>query len=743
MNSKRNIVSAFILLFILSGVFLLQKCKPQEDKKIAELQTNEFTGDKTCKSCHEKEFTEWMQSHHFMAMQPATDSTVSGDFNNKTFTADGVTSRFYKKDGKFFINTVGEDGKNHDYEVKYTFGFTPLQQYLIEFPGGRMQATRQSWDVKEKKWFHQYRAQNISPGDWLHWTGNGQNWNTMCASCHSTNLQKNYHDASDSYKTSWSVINVSCESCHGAGKFHIDYINSDEYKNGNRTDGSFLLLKKGTKQLAQINACAPCHARKSDFSATLVSSEELLDNYLPEIPTTEHFYADGQVNDEDYIYTSFLQSKMFHRDVKCSNCHNPHSGKILFNDNRLCLQCHAKTYDSSFHTFHKAGTVQSECKSCHMPGKYYMEIDYRHDHSFRVPRPDQSVKYNIPNACNNCHKDKSYQWAADAIVKWYGPNRRYHFSDNLIPGSELNAASESHLLKLLSDTAVPNIVKATAANYLGNIPTQGSLQALLKCLNESDAQIRYRALRSLANFPAQTWQQAVLPLLTDKVIAVRVGTANLFIGLPEQQIPAQYLAAYNSARSELHNYLMYQADFSVGNMMIADYYLQLKDYVNAEKYYLKGLKKDNLMNYARLNLSTVYNLMNRNEDALKVLDDAVKLDPGNDRAYYNRGLLLYEMKRNNEAEKSFAKAVGLKSQNPRVYYNYGLLLKEENKLKEAETILKKGISINPSDAGLYYALVFVYIEANDQSNARSAAAKLKQMDPNNPEYISLFKNLGL
>jgi hypothetical protein len=148
-------------------------------------------------------------------MREANDSTVEGDFSGKTLVADGVSSRFYKKDGKYYINTQGVDGKNQDFEVKYTFGYFPLQQYLVEFSGGRLQATRASWDVKNKKWFHQYPGQHIPPHDWLHWTGNAQNWNTMCARCHSTNLQKNYNADADSYHTEFSVINVSCETCHG------------------------------------------------------------------------------------------------------------------------------------------------------------------------------------------------------------------------------------------------------------------------------------------------------------------------------------------------------------------------------------------------------------------------------------------------------------------------------------------------------------------------------------------------
>ncbi|MFI5131466.1 MAG: multiheme c-type cytochrome, partial [Chitinophagales bacterium] len=622
------LVLAAMMSLVFSGTLFLQQCKPKE-KEITSLKTrnNEFVGDQSCKSCHGKEYNEWLQSHHFMAMQPPNDSTVEGDFNNTSFTGDGITSRFFKKDGKYFINTQGDDGANHDYEVKYTFGFTPLQQYLVEFPGGRMQVPRVSWDSKQKKWFHQYPGQKIPSHDWLHWTGNAQNWNTMCASCHSTNLQKNYNIEADSYNTTYSVINVSCESCHGPGKLHIDFINSSDYKSGNKIPGTYLQLDKSSGQIAQINTCMPCHARKADISASLVQGGEIMDNYIPEIPTTEYFHADGQVNDEDYIYTSFLQSKMFRRNVKCSNCHNPHTGKILFSTNQLCLQCHVKTYDDPSHTFHPTGITASACKSCHMPGKIYMGNDLRHDHSFRVPRPDLTVKYGTPNACNNCHNNKPAQWAADAVAKWYGIVRTYHFADDLIPGSKLDENSEGHLIKLLGDTAVPGIIQAAAAHYLGSIPTQNSLQALIKCLSDNDAQVRYRALRSLSNYPVASWRDAAGPLLADKARAVRIAAANLFITIPAKDIPSHYANDFSSSRAELQNYLAYQADFSVGNLMIADYYLQQQDYYNAEKFYLRGLKKDSLMNYARLNLSTVYNLQGKNEQALQVLLTAAKTDP--------------------------------------------------------------------------------------------------------------------
>jgi tetratricopeptide (TPR) repeat protein len=738
------LVLVLLVLLIIFRVFIVDSCS-SKDAKYTEIKSQNiaYVGDQSCKECHKTEFKEWKQSHHYMSMLPPNDSTVKGDFNNVTFTADGVTSRFYKKGSKFFINTEGDDGKNHDFEVKYIFGFTPLQQYLIEFPGGRMQVPRLSWDVNKKKWFNQYAGQKIPSHDWLHWTGNAQNWNTMCATCHSTNLKKNYDVKTDTYKTSYNIINVSCESCHGAGKAHVDFMNGD-YKTGKKVAGSFLKLAKNSGQKEELNTCAPCHARLSELSGSHIDSDEIMDNYIPQIPDTEFYHADGQVDDEDYIYTSFLQSRMFHKGVTCGTCHNPHSTKLKRIGNPTCTLCHVPAqYDTPKHTFHTKGGAATECKNCHMPGKLYMGNDLRHDHSFRVPRPDLSVKYGTPNACSNCHKDKSEKALADAVIKWYGPSRKYHFAEDLIPGSRLDANSEKHLTNIIDNKFVPKIIKATATFYLGTIPTQSSLNTILARLPSKEAQIRYRALRSLASFPAESWTDAVGPLLSDKVRAVRIAAADLYITIPAAQIPSQHAKAFSSAKVELEKSLLYQTDFSMGNVMLADYYLKLQDYPKAEKFYLRGLKKDSNMNYALLNLSVVYNIQGKNKQALQALESAIKNDPKNERVYYNMALLYNEMNDIPAAEKSFAKAVELKSMNPKVYYNYGLLLNQNKKFKEAESVLLRGIKLNPSDAELHYALTFVYIQTNNKTKGLQTAIRLKQLDPNNANYQQLFNTLGI
>ena len=733
-------VIAGVCLFVLAGIFAVRCTQPEKKNTTT---ANEFVGDQACISCHKKEHEEWKLSDHFKAMEIANDSTVLGNFNNVVYTADGITSKFFKKGGKFFINTQGEDGLYHDYEIKYTFGYFPLQQYLIEFDRGRMQVTRQSWNSRDKKWFHQYAGQKIAANDWLHWTGNAQNWNTMCGECHTTNYQKNYNFETDSYNTTFSQITVSCETCHGPAKKHIDYINND-YKDGDTTSGSFLLMAKNSTQSQEIQSCFPCHARKSNISANQFNTNEILDDYIPEIPTTEYYHADGQVNDEDYTYASFLQSVMYKHNVKCSNCHNPHTGKLIIAGNGVCNQCHTKkNYDSPEHTFHAVGTDGAQCKSCHMPSKNYMGNDLRHDHIFRAPRPDLSAKYGTPNACNDCHKDKTAQWAANAVVKWYGANRLYHFAEDLIPGSKMDAQAQAHLIKLLSDTATPSIIQATAVHYIGNINDNNSLQTILKQLSHANAQVRYRAVTALSGFPPLQWQASVVPMLEDKVRAVRIAAANLLLTSNDPQNLGQFGEPYVKAASELNDHILYQTDFAAGNVMAADYFLKLRNYDKAETFYLRGLQKDTAMNYARLNLSTLYNIKGKNTEALKILQDASKTDPKNERIYFNLALLYNEMNEPENVEKNLKKAIELKTTNPRVFYNYGVLLQQKQLPREAEKQYLNGLKIAPTDADINYALCVLYMQENQPAKAFPYAQTLKKYYPGDQRFLQLFQQLGL
>lgn len=734
-----------LYLFVIAAVAIVGTSRCKLAKEETPLSTkNEYTGTASCQSCHQLQHTEWLTSHHYKAMLPATDSTVYGNFNDAVLTADGVTSRFFRKEEKFFINTQGEDGKNHDYEVKYTFGFTPLQQYLVEFPGGRMQPVRTSWDTKNKKWFHQYAGQKIPAGDWLHWTGNGQNWNTMCSSCHSTNVQKGYDQATDSYKTTYNEVNVSCESCHGPGKLHIDYVNSSDYKSGHKVTGSMLHTTKSEGQRQQVNTCGNCHARRVDITGAVLPGHEFMNDFIAELPVKPFFYADGQMLEEDYNYTSFLQSRMYHRGVMCSNCHNPHSGNLKMEGSKVCSQCHSTTrYNLPAHTMHAEQSEGSNCINCHMPSKIYMGVDLRHDHSFRIPRPDLSVKYGTPNTCNSCHSNKPASWAAQAIEKNFGSVRKYHFAEDLVPGSLLNGDSEVHLRKLAGDTAVPNIVRAAAIDYISRLNTESSGALLLKYLSDTSSMVRYQSLKGLYGYDPALWLNPAAPFLQDSVLAVRIAAAELFTTVPANQLPSSLLVALGNSRNELERFINYQTDFAQGNVQAGDYYRRLNNLDAAEKFYRIAIAKDNMLAVARVSLASTLNERGKNEEALKQLLLAQQAEPASDIVYYNLALLYVEMKQDEPARKAFQKAVDLHSGNIRVYYNYALYLQQTGKATEAEKIFLQALQINPSDGDVLYALTILYLQHNNAAKAKETALRLKQYHAGNASYQPLLQQLQL
>ncbi len=400
-----------------------------------------FVDEGGCVTCHTAEHQAWAGSHHDLAMQEAGVSTVAGDFSGSTFTQHGVKSRFFQRDGSFWVNTEGPDGKLADFHVKDTFGVDPLQQYLLELPGGRLQALTTAWDVERKRWFDLYPHERIDAHDELHWTKPSQNWNYMCAECHSTDLHKNYDAATRTYKTTFARIDVGCQACHGPGSRHVEWAEharGSSHPSATAAQMGFELDLAARDATVQIESCARCHSRRGAFWGDYRHGERLMDHHLPALLDEQLYHADGQILGEVYEYGSFLQSRMYAKGLRCSDCHDPHSLKTRAPGNALCTTCHNATgpkardtidtaglkhkdYDSPAHHFHHAGASGSQCVDCHMPTRTYMVVDPRRDHSFRIPRPDLSIKIGAPNACNLCHTNKTPQWATDAVVRVVWP----------------------------------------------------------------------------------------------------------------------------------------------------------------------------------------------------------------------------------------------------------------------------------------------------------------------------------
>ena len=485
-NTPLRIGHCFYFIFLVLGgcsdhLGEEQSLVPEKTGKFSD----QYVGASVCAQCHAESHQKWQESHHFHAMELPTEETVRADFNESEFENYGVTTKFFRKKDKFMVETENGDGAMEEFEVAYTFGWEPLQQYLVRFPDGRLQVLPTCWDVEKKEWYHLYPHERIAPEDPLFWTRSLQNWDHMCADCHSTNLHKEFDFSSQTFSTHYSEINVACESCHGPGRDHVEIARSGSNWQG---VADFALVDINSTNVHQIESCAKCHARRSMVHPSHHAGNKFLDHFLPEVtqpwspemqvPT---YHVDGQIDDEVYVYGSYIQSKMFHQGVKCTDCHDAHTTKLYHYDNQLCTRCHVPDeknpagYDNPGHHFHAMGTEGASCVECHMPHKNYMVIDSRRDHSIRIPRPDLSAKLGHPNACNNCHSDKSSEWAAAAIDRIKGPDRP----------KEARHPAAFHAYRTGSDNAEKLLINASADAGAPAFTQSGALLALRAFISDS------------------------------------------------------------------------------------------------------------------------------------------------------------------------------------------------------------------------------------------------------------------
>ncbi len=720
-----------------------------------------FVGSSTCIDCHKLEYDLWKGSDHDNAMDLASQETVPGDFKDAVFEHNGFSHRFYQEEGKFRVHTLGPGGIAGDFEVSYTFGITPLQQYLVPFENGRLQCLPIAWDTEQKRWYHLndsvYAGQESAPDDWLYWTNNGQNWNGMCAECHSTNLQKGYDPDTKVFQTTWSEIEVSCEACHGPSSEHLDWAKLPEM--ARPYDDNYGLVVKTSNITSQefVDQCAYCHSRRSSLGDYDHRWTSLLDHMVPQLPSPPRYYPDGQILDEDYVYGSFVQSKMYLNDVLCNDCHNSHSLELVADGNDLCLQCHRKEdYDSYNHHFHKYAGEPGEdlvynngklvyevgegalCINCHMPGRYYMGVDFRSDHSLRVPRPDLSVTIGTPNACNQCHLDKSPEWSLEYTRLWYGIKSRPHFGTTIAAARNGIPEAVPGLSALALDELVSPLLRSAALELLGSYPDVDTMQAFEQGLSDPEAIIRHTAVRHYYSDNPEEYVSKLSPLLRDPTKAVRMETAVRLSILPAEQQDSSYKEAYDEALEEYIKAMEYSADFAASRHNLGNLYTNLGEFDMAEKNFMEALSIDEQFYPSLINLAMLYNRIGENDKAEILFRDVIRKYPDLDEADYSFGLLLGEVGKYEEALTYLEEAAVRLPDRARVYYNISMLRQFMGHMEEAEAPLRKAIEIEPGNLDFLYAAIEYFINSNRIDEAREYAVLIIKLYPEIPNKQELL-----
>jgi predicted CXXCH cytochrome family protein len=733
-----------------------------------------FVGSEACADCHQAETALWQGSQHRHAMQHANASTVLGNFDSADFDHYGVHSRFFKKGDKFFVETDGSDGQLATFEVKYTFGIEPLQQYLIEFPDGRVQALSIAWDSRPKdqggqRWFHLYPNEEIKHDDVLHWTKLNQNWNFMCAECHSTGVQKNYDAAGDRFHTSWAEMSVGCESCHGKGSRHLSwaYHQRSWWPFGKNKDplmglAVFLNEREGiTWQLdsksgnpkrsaapaairREVETCGLCHARRGQFSEDWIPGQPLSDTHSVASLGRGLYHADGQMRDEVYNYGSFKQSRMFAAGVTCSDCHEPHAAKLRAPGDGVCLQCHASDkYETGSHSHHVDITPQVTCTSCHMPVSTYMVIDKRHDHSLRIPRPDLSMKLGTPNACNNCHVDKSAEWAAGAIELWYGPVRKgfQNYAEAFQASWSDHTDAPALLAAVAADPNTPAIARASALSELQSRVTPTNIELARKGLLDPDPMVRIGALDMLDGLPGNRIWPLVAPLLSDPSRGVRIRAVSVLATVPTASQPLSDRAPFDRAVMEFIAAQRYNADRPEARATLANFYVRRGFTGDAENEYKNALRLSPQYTAAAIDLADLYRQLGRDGDGESVLRATIGSSRPDAGLHHALGLTLTRERRPEDALAEFRIATELEPTRSRYAYVYAVALHSAGRIDDSMNILKENAARHPDDRDTLLALVMFNRDAGDIGAALEYAEQLTRLAPSDPDLVRLTDDL--
>lgn len=763
--THRPFVVAFMLLLLVGigfALFLAFRPGAPDVPAAADVQASPlptYVGSAACAGCHAEAASAWQGSQHARAMQPAQGDAVLAKVDGRGFRHRGGETRFAGRDGKLFVNTAGQDGKVREFEVSHTFGIYPLQQYLVSFPDGRRQALGVAWDSRPRedggqRWFHLFPEDGALPGEARHWTAIDQNWNYQCADCHSTNLRKNYDAASGRFSTTWSEISVGCEACHGPGSEHLAWAAKtpaeraagagkgltarlDERQGARwRPDAVAPQRSAPRKTQREIEVCARCHARRGQFSDEHVAGQPLLDAYQPALLEAGLYFSDGQQRDEVFTYGSFLQSRMNAAGVTCSDCHEPHGGKVRAEGNALCTQCHAATrFDSAEHHHHPAG-AGAQCVACHMPARTYMGVDRRRDHSFRIPRPDRSQSLDVPNACDTCHAKQGAAWAAQAIKRWYPEPKggAQDFAETFRMAERGEAAAMPKLRAIVADAGRPAWVRASALRLLG-LSLDGEAagdpanrSAVTGQLEAADDTLRWSAVAAMAGFPVRERAYYLAPRLGDPRRLIRIEAARHLAGEAEAALAETARPAFAAALKELIAAEGFNADRPEAMTRLGDLYAARGQGAEAEQAYRRATEIDPGFAPAWVNFAQLLEQQGHGSQAMELLRQAARRNERSAEIRHALGLSLIRQGRRDEALAQLGRAAELRPEAVRLAYVHIVAAHDISGVKAALKPLRAALARHPGNVLLNELGARYFAEAGDREAAEKALQELAGSD---------------
>ncbi len=559
----------------------------------------------------------------------------------------------------------------------------------------------------------------------------------------------------------FSEINVACESCHGPGSRHLAWAKQEPGFEAIAGNGLTNLLKErrdvtwipdaktGNSQRSlprsttvEIETCAFCHSRRGPIWSKARPGAPIGDHHHVVLLDESLYFPDGQIREEVYEYGSFLQSRMFHEGVTCSDCHEPHSLKLRAEGNGVCLQCHAaEKFDGASHTHHIAGSAGARCASCHMPERSYMVVDPRRDHSLRIPRPDLSVSLGVPNACTNCHSDKPPQWAVDQLAQWFGPSHEgfQNFAELFHDGADRAPGVRKKLVAYLSEIENSAIARASSISRLDRIDSSATLNAVRKALTDTDPLVRRAAASAYSSAPPAA-RLDLAAVLDDPVRDVRLEAARLLAPVPAESFSPEARAKRDTAIEEYIASLRSNADRPEAHHNLGVLLLSLRRTAEAEAALKQALNLDPAFTPASVTLADLYRASGRDAEGEEILRATIARQPNIAAGHHALGLWLVRNRRSREALEELKQAALLGPENARFGYVYAVAIAEHDRAGALD-ILQGVLARHPYDRDTLYALATMERDAGKIDAARHYAETLATLEPNDLSLVNLLRQL--
>jgi len=722
----------------------------------------EHVGTAACAACHPDEAARWRGSHHDLAMQEATPGTVRGDFGGVTARGGGRSVRFLRRGDDFFVEARDADGVRRELEVAYTFGVEPIQQLLVPFPDGRLQALDFAWDTRPEsagggRWLHLYPGETTGPGDVLHWTGPAARWNAMCAECHSTAVSSGYDPDSDRWSAAWAEIDVGCEACHGPGAQHVRWA-----EEGGRASDAGLVVdlperarwsfvagepiarrERGGLDRRELETCSGCHARRSLLVDAPAPEDAFLDAHRPALLEEGLYHADGQILDEVFVWGSFVQSRMHAAGVTCSDCHDPHALAVESPD-ATCAGCHRpEVFATAGHHHHREDGEGASCVACHMPARTYMVVDDRRDHGFRVPRPDLAGSLGVPEPCTGCHARRDAAWAAEAAERWWGTERRErpHWAEAIHAGRSRSAGAAERLAAVLADGDAPDIVRATAVSLLAGLPGRRAEAAVREAAGDTAGLVRMAAAESATRLPAPARVAALAPRLRDPLRAVRAAAGRALAGVPPAALPASARAARDAALEEWRRAQLAQGGRAGARVNLGVLHAERGEPRLADRQYAIALRLNPSFVPAWVNRADLARAAGDEGRVAEILRAGLAREPRAAELHHALGLHLVRTGRLEEALASLARASERAPERARFAYVYGVALHSAGRDGRALEVLEEASRRHAGDAEIRLALATLHRDAGRPAAALRWARSALDVVPDDARVRELVRVL--